>query len=252
MIGIAERVPRAALSWITLVSPKGHFMTQDKIASKMDSSWRTHPWPFLFVRNVLVYEVLMWAIAHNWGCWRQGGQIFLGLVSLFFGTACQKCFRGPETFRKLTKPSLTYTQTAIGCLPDTLVVRTSNKLIEAIKPQRQRVLRKPLLPAATDLHASLFSFIHPSGHLSFYPLFPHPPFLSLSPVSPSHPFWSYSPAMSLMPCQWASTEVTGNAKSTSPSRTSSSKTCQAIVVLNINSTHSTGWTHKRREGLLLL
>lgn len=73
------------------------------------------------------------------------------------------------------------TQTTIGWHPDTLAVRTSNGLIEAIKPQRQRALLKPLLPAATDLHLSFFS-LHPSISSSLLPIvFFHPHFLSFSP-----------------------------------------------------------------------
>lgn len=163
---------------------------------------------------------------------------------------CQKVRSSYRNVREANTTLSNIQQAAIGWHPDTLAVRTSNRLIEAIKPQRQRALRKPLLPAATDLHPSFFPpFIHPSGHLCFYPLFPHPHFLYPSPACLSLYFSSSSPAMSLMPCQWANTEVSGNTKSTSPSRNCSSKTCQAIVVLDINSTHSTGWTHNRREGL---
>lgn len=138
-----------------------------------------------------------------------------------------------EMLERWTQPSQTHTHTltTIGWQPDMLAVSTSNWLIEAIKPQRQRALLKPLLPAATDLHPSFFSFIHPSGHLSFCPLFLHPYFHSPFPACLSLYFSSASPAMSLMPCQWASTEFSEHSVSTSPSRNCSSKTCQSIVVL---------------------
>lgn len=84
--------------------------------------------------------------------------------------------------------TLLYTLTTIGWHPDTLAVRTSNRLIEAIKPQRQRALHKPPLPAATDLHPSCFSFIHPSGHLSFYPSF----YIHTSFPPPKHVYPSIS------------------------------------------------------------
>lgn len=74
-------------------------------------------------------------------------------------------------------------QNSTGRHPDTLAVRTSNKLIEAIKSERQRALLKPPLPAASDLYPSFFfisciyEFISPSIHCflihTSFPLPPH-------------------------------------------------------------------------------
>lgn len=117
-----------------------------------------------------------------------------GFVLLFIGTVRQKVCLSYRNVREANTTLSNIQQAAIGWHPDTLAVRTSNRLIEAIKPQRQRALRKPLLPAATDLHPSFFppssihqvisAFIHcflihtsfpPPQHV--YPSISHPPLL---------------------------------------------------------------------------
>lgn len=84
--------------------------------------------------------------------------------------------------QETAQSSLTGTQADTGWRPDTPAAGTSNGPIVPLKPQRQRALGKPLLPVATDLYPSFPPpLIHPSGHLSFYPLFPRPHFLLPSP-----------------------------------------------------------------------
>lgn len=66
-----------ALHCIAVVSSKSNFLTQDKIASKMQgSSWRTHPWLFCFTRNILGGVVFMCAIVYNQQGWHRGRHVF--------------------------------------------------------------------------------------------------------------------------------------------------------------------------------
>lgn len=103
-----------------------------------DSPQRTHPCLILYI----IFKV-MWCLcvqSHlTRGCSCQKGSKALSFWSL--ARCTQTCVWGLEIFQRLTQP-LIYTQTTTGWHPDTLAVRTSNRLREAIKPQRQRALFK--------------------------------------------------------------------------------------------------------------
>lgn len=140
-------------------------------------------------------------------------------------------------------------QTTIDRHPDTLTVWTSNRLTESIKAQRQRVLLKPLLPAAIDLHPlffflpSIHQFFSPSIHcFHIRPFSPPPQHVYPSISHPPLPLWVWwlanRPAKRLMSalCQHH------------PVGTAPVKHASLLWHFNyISSTQSTGWTHNRRE-----
>lgn len=112
-------------------------------------------------------------IAYNQWCWHQGGHIFFRVLSIVSLLWCVRNV-GPswdaEMPERLTQPSQTHADHTdhYWLAPRHATVRTLNRLIEAIKPQMQRALLKPLLPAATDLQPSFFFpfvlFVSPYTH----------------------------------------------------------------------------------------
>lgn len=92
-----------------------------------------------------------------------GADMILGFCT-FCQLACRVRNPCKQKYRNTREASTT--ATAIGLPPRHAAVRTSNRLIDAIKSQRLRALLKRLLPAATDPQSLIFS-LHPpdSAHL---------------------------------------------------------------------------------------
>lgn len=215
------------------------------------SSWRTHPRLFCFARHTLGGVVFMCAIACNHWRWHQEGKSFRVLSFCSLAQSIKMRAWDTEMLEKWTQPSQTHTQTTIGWQPDALAVSTSNWLIEAIKPQRQRALLKPLLPAATDLHPSNFpSSIHQVISPSIHCFLIH---TSIPRSQHVYPSISHQPLL-----LWVWCLANGQAQSLvctlclpRPVGTAPVKHASLLWGFNcISSTHSTGWSHNSREGLL--
>ena len=186
--------------------------------------------------------------------------MFTGIVHQISVSNCDT-----EMLKRPTQPSQTHQhtdthtqtrtedndiQTTTDWHPDTLAVRTSNRLIEAIKPQRQRVLLKPLLPAATDLHPHFF-FLHPPIHQFISPSI-HCFLLQPSIPPPQHVYPPHPPLLLWVWClasgpaqRLVSTPCQPHPVGTAPVKDAS----QLWHFNYISSTHSTGWTQDRRERL---
>lgn len=128
-------------------------------------------------------------------------------------------------------------------------MRTSNRLIVAIKPQRQRALLNLLFPAAMHQHPCFFfPFIHRSVSLHIYRLFFHSLFLSASPACLSLYFSSSSPfdvALTVGPHRGLTTLCLLRPVGSAPVKHAS-----LLWHFNyISSTHSTSWAHNRWKRL---
>lgn len=169
-------------------------------------------------------------IKYDHRCWHQSFfRVVYSIhccVSEYMSNSDTKIAREANTTLSNTHTHQKNAETTIGWHPYLLAVRTSNRLIEPIKPQIQRALLKPLFPAATDLHPCVF-FLHPSISLatSIDCFLIHSSFLPLQHFFPSI---SHPPLLLMFHANGTS-QRSDYPISTSPSRNCSSKTCQSTV-----------------------